>query len=80
MPADHARLELWPEEGQRGHPDAWRATLFTDQDGRYRFECHPPDHIHMRISAPGYRTIGVNTYHPDGQSAGGLDLVLAPQP
>ena len=79
-PIAGAQLELWPEEGQRGHPDASRATLFTDQDGRYRFECNPPDHIHMRISAPGHRTIGVNSYHPEGRTAGSLDLVLAPQP
>lgn len=80
LPIAGARLELWPEEGQRDHPDASRATLFTDRDGRYRFECDPPEHIHMRISAPGYRTIGVNSYHPDGQTTGSLDLVLAPQP
>jgi hypothetical protein len=79
-PVAQARLELWPEEGQRGHPDASRATLFTDQDGRCRFECDPPEHIHMRISAPGYRTIGVNSYHPEGRAAGTFDIVLVPQP
>lgn len=78
-PIARAQLEVWPELGLSGHPDAARATLFTDPDGRYRFECDPPDHIHMRVSAPGYRTIGVNSYHPHGQTAGTLDLVLVPQ-
>jgi len=78
-PIANARLEFWPEEAGFGHPDSARATLFTDQNGRYRFECNPPEHIHMRISAPGYRTIGVNSYHPEGSAEGVLDIVLMPE-
>jgi len=78
-PIPNARLEFWPEEEELGHPDSSRATFFTDQNGRYRFECNLPDHIHMRISAPGYRTIGVNSYHPEGKSEGTFDIVLAPE-
>ncbi len=78
-PIAHVQLELWPEEGNLGHPDTSRATLFTGEDGRYHFECDPPEHIHMRISSPGYRTIGVNSYHPDGQATGALDIVLVPE-
>ena len=70
QPIPNAKLEFWPEEAGLGHPDSARATFFTDQNGRYRFESNLPEHIHMRISAPGYRTIGVNSYHPEG-SAGG---------
>src|SRR5689334_20438126 len=40
----NATLEFWPEEAGFGHPDSARATLFTDQNGRYRFECNPPEH------------------------------------
>jgi catechol 1,2-dioxygenase len=79
QPIAHARLEFWPEEKGLGHPDSSRATLFTDPDGRYRFECNPPDHIHMRISADGYKTIGVNSYHPSGQVEGTFDIVLQPE-
>jgi protocatechuate 3,4-dioxygenase beta subunit len=78
-PIPDAKLEFWPEEQGLGHPDASRATFFTDQNGRYRFECNPPEHIHMRISAPGYRTIGVNSYHPEGKSVGTFDIVLMPE-
>lgn len=79
QPIAHAKLEFWPEEGNIGHPNSSRATFYTDKEGHYRFECNPPDHIHMRISAPGYRTIGVNSYHPDGQAEGTFDIVLEPE-
>ena len=79
QPIAHAQLEFWPEEGDLGHPDSSRATFFTDENGRYRFECNLPDHIHMRISAPGYHTIGVNSYHPNGQAEGTFDIVLVPE-
>ena len=57
-PIANARLELWPEYPGKDHPDEAWATVFTDSAGRYQFECDPPDHIHMRISAQGYRTLG----------------------
>jgi protocatechuate 3,4-dioxygenase beta subunit len=79
QPIANAKLEFWPEETGLGHPDSARATFYTDQNGRYRFECNLPDHIHMRISADGYHTIGVNSYHPEGQAAGTFDIVLEPE-
>ena len=79
QPIPHAKLEFWPEEEEVGHSDSSRATFFSDENGRYRFECNPPEHIHMRISAPGYRTIGVNSYHPEGRPEGVLDIVLVPE-
>jgi protocatechuate 3,4-dioxygenase beta subunit len=79
QPIAHARLEFWPEEEGLGHPDSSRATFFTDPDGRYRFECNLPDHIHMRISADGYKTMGVNSYHPNGKAEGTFDIVLQPE-
>jgi protocatechuate 3,4-dioxygenase beta subunit len=78
-PIAHARLEFWPEEEGLGHLDSSRATFFADENGKYRFECKLPEHIHMRISASGYRTIGVNSYHPEGQPEGIFDVVLEPE-
>ena len=78
-PIANAQLELWPEYLGQGHPNNARATIFTDSAGRYHYECDPPEHIHMRISAPGYRTIGQNSYHPHGQPEGRFDVVLAPE-
>lgn len=78
-PIANAKLEFWPEEEGLGHPDSSRATFSTDQDGHYRFECNIPEHIHMRISASGYKTIGVNSYHPEGKVEGSFDIVLEPE-
>ena len=78
-PIPHAKLEFWPEYPDRGHPDEARATLYTSSTGWYRFECDPPDHIHMQISAPGFITIGQNSYHPNGQATGTFDIVLEPK-
>ncbi|HZM23023.1 MAG TPA: carboxypeptidase regulatory-like domain-containing protein [Anaerolineales bacterium] len=78
-PIPNAKLEFWPEEAGLGHPDSSRATFFTDQNGHYRFESNLPEHIHMRVSAPGYKTIGVNSYHPEGQAMGTFDIVLEPE-
>ena len=79
QPIPHAKLEFWPEEAGLGHPDSSRATFFTDENGGYHFESNPPEHIHMRISAHGYRTIGVNSYHPEGKTEGTFDIVLMPE-
>lgn len=79
QPIANAKLEFWPEEPGLGHPDSSRATFFTDANGFYRFECNPPEHIHMRISAPGYKTIGVNSYHPEGAAEGVFDIALVPE-
>jgi len=78
LPISNAKLEFWTEEQGLDHPEASRATFFTDENGQYRFECNLPEHIHMRISADGFRTIGVNSYHPEGASTGTFDIVLRP--
>jgi hypothetical protein len=77
-PIAGVKLELWPEDPDGGHPDEYRATVFTDGSGAYRFECNPTDHIHMRISAQGYRTIASNAYHTEGKTEGTFDIVLEP--
>jgi hypothetical protein len=79
-PIAGAKLEMWPEVGGN-HPDEYRATLFTDAEGRYRFESPVPDHIHMHISAHGYTAIFSNAYHPqEDQPEGTFNVVLRPDP
>jgi len=78
-PISGARIELWPEYAGRGHPDEARATVVTDGAGRYRFQCDPPEHIHMRITAAGYVGIAQNGYHPGGDAEGTFDVVLRPK-
>lgn len=79
QPIANAKLEFWPEEEGLGHPDLSRATFYTDSTGKYRFECNPPEHIHMRISANGFRTIYNNSYHPEGKAEGVFNIVLVPE-
>ncbi len=76
-PIPNAKVELWPEV-DGGHPDVYRATVFTGGAGEYSFEGPATDHIHMRISAPGFRAIFSNLYHPEGRSEGRFDVVLVP--
>jgi protocatechuate 3,4-dioxygenase beta subunit len=78
-PIPNVKLEFWSEAPGVGHPDEYRATLFTDSTGTYRFVCNPTDHIHMRISAAGYRSIASNAYHTEGRPAGIFDIVLRPE-
>jgi hypothetical protein len=81
-PIAGAMLEAWPATRDReDHPDELRATLFTDGAGRYRFETEPPEHIHFRISAPGFVPIFSNAYHELGGRTGEgvFDVVLAPE-
>jgi len=78
-PIPGAKLELWPEYAGLGHPDSARATVVTDKSGRYTFQCDPPEHVHMRITAAGYAGIAQNSYHPEGQATGTFDIVLRPE-
>jgi WD40 repeat protein len=79
-PIAGAKVELWPEVGDQ-HPPEYRATVFTDEHGKYSYESPPPQHIHMRISAHGYTAIFSNRYHPaEGQARGTYDVALMPDP
>ena len=79
MPIAGAKVELWPDVGGNGHDPNDRASVLTDKAGAYWYESRFPDHIHMRISAPGYKTIFSNFYHPTpGQAEGKFDIVISP--
>ena len=65
---------------------AYRSTVFTRADGEYRYESRFPGsygnvraHIHVRVSAPGFRPLST-TYFPEiGASAGRVSVVLEPK-
>ncbi len=81
LPIAGAKVEMWPEIAGIGHDPNDRAAVLTDATGAYRFESRPPEHIHMHISAPGYKTIYSNAYHPaPGQAEGTFNIVLVPDP
>jgi phosphohistidine phosphatase SixA len=82
-PIPGAQIEFWlaGPDGQYG--DAYRAIVFANNLGAYRFESHfppaysgRPAHIHLRISANGYQTLVTQYYPAEGQVDGSFDLVL----
>lgn len=82
-PIARARIELWLANPDGEYDDAHRATMFAGQGGRYRFESNRPvsysgrpPHIHVRVTARGFRAL-VTQHHPRaGRASGAFNLVL----
>ena len=82
-PIANARIEFWLTSPAGSYDDDHRATLFSDGTGGYSFESNlPPDysgrppHIHIRISAEGFKTLATQHYPIRGQPSGIFDIVL----
>jgi len=82
-PLPGARIEWWSADGKGEYQDSLRATQRADGDGRYRYETvapgrYPgrPPHVHVRVTAPGHRTLVTQLYPRDGQSSIDADFVL----
>lgn len=78
-----ARIELWLANPRGQYDDAHRATVFAGRRGGYRFESNKPPsyqsrppHIHIRISARGYRTLVTQHYPRASRSSAVFNLVL----
>jgi protocatechuate 3,4-dioxygenase beta subunit len=78
-----ARVELWLANPQGRYDDAHRATLFSGRRGGYRFESNKPPsyqsrppHIHVRVSARGYRTLVTQHYPRANRTSAVFNLVL----
>jgi len=85
-PIAAARIEFWLARPDGKYDDDHRATMFSDKDGAYKFESNfpPPysgrsSHIHIKITAKGYRTLVTQYYPAEGQTEGKFDLVLLPE-
>jgi protocatechuate 3,4-dioxygenase beta subunit len=81
-----ARLEWWSADARGDYDDAHRATQRTDTEGRFRYETdfpgkYPgrPPHVHVRITAPGHRTLVTQLYPTPGQQDIAADFVLVPE-
>lgn len=82
-PIVRARIELWLVNPDGQYDAAHRATVFARRDGSYRFESNRPPsyesrppHIHIRVSARGYRTL-VTQHYPRGTPTSAVfNLVL----
>jgi protocatechuate 3,4-dioxygenase beta subunit len=82
-PIPGARVEFWLAGPDGNYDDAHRATLFADPQGAFRFESNfpprysfRPPHIHIRVTAEGFRTLVTQHYPAAGKTAGIMDLVL----
>jgi protocatechuate 3,4-dioxygenase beta subunit len=78
-----ARIEVWLANADGEYDDAHRATLFATRRGTYRFESNKPPaystrppHIHVRVSARGYRTLVTQHYPREGATRAVFNLVL----
>jgi protocatechuate 3,4-dioxygenase beta subunit len=84
-PISDARIEFWLANPEGEYDDAHRATVQAGTGGKYRFESNVPvayggrpPHIHIRVTAPGYRELVTQHYPEDGQTEANFDLVLEP--
>lgn len=85
-PIPQVRIELWMAGQDGDYKDDYRATVTSDESGQYRFESHVPPsymrrppHIHMRVTANGFKTLITQHYPEAGSKKGKLDLVLIPE-
>ena len=84
-PVAGASVEIWHANPSGVYDDDHRATLIAGSDGRYRLETSfpaayggGPSHIHIRVTAPGHRTLVAFFEVAAGSTSGEMDLVLEP--
>ena len=80
-----AKVELWMAGPDGQYGNEWRATIFSDKDGKYHFSTHfpghyggRPPHIHMIISAPGFKELTTQHYPQKGKETATFDIILIP--
>lgn len=77
-----AQIEWWSASPGGQYDDEHRATQLVDSNGRYRYETDFPGnygrplHLHVRVTAPGYRPLVTQLYPRPGQSSVTFDFVL----
>ena len=84
-PIAEAVIELWLTGPGGSYDDDHRATIFSNDLGQYQFESNfppgysgRPPHIHIQVSADGFKTLATQHYPEAGHKAGEFDLVLVP--
>jgi mono/diheme cytochrome c family protein len=83
-PIAGARITFLVANPQGIYDDVHSGTVITGPDGAYRFESNFPGqyestapHIHLLITAPGYRAIETEYLPKKGQTTGTFDVTLA---
>lgn len=85
LPVADARIEFWLTGSNGKYNDDHRATVFADDAGSYRFQSnippgygYRPPHIHIRVSADGFKPLVTQHYPDQGDEKGHFNLVLVP--
>lgn len=85
-PIASALVELWQAGPDGRYDDAHRAAIITGEAGYYQLETDfpgeyftRPPHIHIRVSAPGFKTLVTQHYLERGTAKANFDLVLTPE-
>ena len=78
-----ARIELWLANADGEYDDAHRATVISGRRGGYRFQSSKPPsyssrppHIHLRVTARGYRTLVTQHYPRANRTSAVFNVVL----
>jgi protocatechuate 3,4-dioxygenase beta subunit len=84
-PIPQARIELWMAGPEGEYKDDYRAVVIANESGEYQFESHfppsysqRPPHIHMRVTARGFKILITQHYPENRSKRGEFDLVLIP--
>ena len=85
-PVQGARIEFWLVNPDGNYDDDHRATVPVSPSGGYTFESNFPRscggrsaHIHVRVTAPGHKTLVTQHYPKAGDTRVIYDLVLIPE-
>lgn len=85
-PLQGARIEWWSANPSGSYTDTHRATIMTDKDGVYGYETvfpsgysSRPPHLHVKVSASGYRPLTTQIYPQAGQKQIDFDFNLLPE-
>jgi protocatechuate 3,4-dioxygenase beta subunit len=85
-PILQARVELWMAGPDGDYRDDFRATVIPNGAGKYYFESHNPPaymnrppHIHIRVTAEGYKTLITQHYPEVNAKKAEFDLILIPE-
>ncbi len=80
-----AVIEFWLANREGEYDDQSRATVIAGGSGKYRFESHRPrnygfrpPHIHLRITAEGFKPLVTQHYLKEGTVQSRFDIVLIP--
>ena len=78
-----AKLEWWSANTSGEYDDGHRATQVTDSNGRFRYVTDLPGkypgrpvYLHVKVSAPGHRTLVTQIYPKPSQNSIAFDFIL----